>query len=120
MVQDEDYTVEMINLNRVVVTGLQFHDYALCTHGLDAGTELQLVREAFNKFDHKAIAVYTSGYKIGYVAHEENKILHTLLDRGVPLVGYVVEHNINRPVLKGERRLVMAVYMPYTFLLEQE
>lgn len=120
MEQGKDYVVEMINLNRVEVTGLQFHDYAMNAQELVVGTELQLIREAFNEFDRKAIAVYRGSNKIGFVAREENNMLHVLLDRGVPLYGYVTEHDTERGITKGNRRLMMAVYMPYTFLLEQE
>lgn len=120
LVEGVDYIVENINLMRTEVVGLQFHDYAVVARDIEIGDELEMRREAFNQHDNGAIAVYYNGFKIGYVAREDNRALHILMDRDVPLYGFVIEHNKRAGITKGQRRLVMVVYMTYTFLVEDD
>jgi hypothetical protein len=42
----------------------------------------QLVLEPDNPYDHRAIAVYWNGYKMGYVPRKDNKVLYNLLKDG--------------------------------------
>lgn len=110
--------VENINLLRTEVTGLQFHNYARYAKVIEVGDQLVLKREKLNEFDRAAIAVYFNDDKIGFVAKEENKILSKLADHGVPLEAFVVEHNKEAGIYKGNQRLMVNIYMPYTFVLE--
>lgn len=110
--------VENINLLRTEVTGLQYYDYSRFAKRIEIGDQLELRREKCNDFDNKAIAVYFEGYKIGFVAKEENKILSKLADHGVPLEAFVVGHNKEAGIYKGDQRLMVNIYMPYTFVLE--
>lgn len=110
--------VENINLLRTEVTGLQFHDYARFANQIEVGDELRLARERLNEFDRAAIAVYIGSNKIGFVAKEENKILAKLADHDVPLEAFVVEHNKEAGIYKGNQRLMINIYMPYTFVVQ--
>lgn len=110
--------VEHINLLRSEVTGLQYYDYARHAKQIDIGDQLELRREKLNEFDRAAIAVYYEGDKIGFVAKEENKILANLADHEVPLEAFVVEHDKSAGIYKGNKRLMMNIYMPYTFVLQ--
>lgn len=111
--------VENINLIRGEVTGLQYHNYALFAKTLEVGDKLELRREKLNQYDRSAIAVYFEGDKIGFVASEDNKILSVLQDHEVPLEAYVTEHNRNAGIYKGNKRLMMAIFMPYTFVVAE-
>lgn len=110
--------VENINLLRTEITGLPYHDYACYAKVLEVGDVLELRREKLNEFDRAAIAVYFQGDKIGFVAKEENKILAKLADHDVPLEAFVVEHNKDVGIYKGQQRLMVNIYMPYTFVLQ--
>ena len=110
--------VENINLLRTEITGLQYHDYARHAKTLEVGDVLELRREKMNEFDRAAIAVYFEGDKIGFVAKEENKILSKLADHDVPLEAFVVEHNKDAGIYKGNQRLMANIYMPYTFVIQ--
>ena len=117
MAEQMQLMVENINLIRGEVTGLQFHDYARYAKQLEVGDRLELRRERLNRFDNAAIAVYFEGDKIGFVAKEDNKILSVLQDHEVPLEAFVTEHNKEAGIYKGNKRLMMAIYMPYTFVV---
>lgn len=117
MAEQMQLLVENINLLRGEVTGLQFHNYALHAKTLEVGDKLELRRERLNEFDRSAIAVYFEGDKIGFVASEDNKILANLQDHEVPLEAFVTEHNKNASIYKGNKRMMMAIYMPYTFVV---
>lgn len=120
MTEQVSLVVEDINLIRGEVTGLQFHDYARCAKALEIGDRLELHRERLNEFDRAAIAVYFEGSKIGFVAKEDNKILSVLQDHEVPLEAFITEHNKDASIYKGNKRLMMAIYMPYTFVTETD
>lgn len=108
--------VEAINLVRMEVVGLQYHNYALVARRLGIGDFLEFEREQGNKYDSKAIIVKYNGIKIGYMPKEANESFARMLDAGVGLFGVVVEHNVSNSIYKGCNRLMMAVYMNYTFM----
>lgn len=54
--------------------------------------ELILVREPENKYDHKAIAIYTEqGNKLGYIPRDENHIPSTLADNDIFIGAEIIE-----------------------------
>ena len=113
--------IEVINvqLQTVEVVGLQFYEYAAIARKLTVGEELQLQHEAWNEFDRKAIAIYYKDHKIGFVAKEQNHLLHQLMGKEIPLTAYILDHNMNNGYMKGQQRLMVQVYMPYTFLITE-
>lgn len=77
---------ERVRDNVILVTkivGTKFRDLTLAAEIVDKGKILQLVREADNEFDHKAIAVtLADGYILGYIPRADNAVLATLMDNG--------------------------------------
>ncbi|MDX8410908.1 MAG: HIRAN domain-containing protein [Mariprofundaceae bacterium] len=61
------------------------------------GDALTLVREAENKYDKRAVAVYWHRRKLGYVPRVENAAVAQMLDRGDHLAARIVrlEHSSN-------------------------
>ena len=108
-----------INLMRAEVVGLQYYNYARFAQLLRIGDALQLTRERLNEHDRAAIAVYFMGEKMGFIAKESNKILSILQDHEVPLEAFIVEHNEKASIYKGDGRLMVNIYMPYTFVVEE-
>ena len=49
---------------------------------MEIGKKLELVREAENKYDPKAVAIYYKDYKLGFVPRGENEDLSHFLDMG--------------------------------------
>lgn len=49
---------------------------------LHIGTQLRLVREADNKFDPYAVAIYYKEYKLGFIPQGKNQTVSQLLDLG--------------------------------------
>lgn len=114
-----DIEVTNVQLQVVEVVGLQFYEYAAIAQDLIVGEELQLQHEAWNEHDRKAIAIYYRDHKIGFVAKEQNHLLHQLMDKEIPLTAYILDHNMNNGYMKGQQRLMAQVYMPYTFLITE-
>lgn len=116
----EELEVESINLMRTEIVGLQFYDYARNARHIQVGDELELVREQLNVHDSYAIAVYYEGEKIGFIAKENNQMLSRMLEHGVALEAYVVEHDMKKSIYKGDGRLMANIYMLYTFVVVDE
>ena len=64
------------------VAGFSFWEGCMAFGELKIGTKLRLVREADNKYDPNAVAIYHEGYKLGFVPRNENIIIAQLLDLG--------------------------------------
>lgn len=80
-------TAESIRLliQRSPLAGSQY--YALGEHwqALRVGDKLDLVREAANKFDGRAIRIDWQGHKLGYVPRAANRLIAEALDEGEKL-----------------------------------
>lgn len=64
------------------LAGFQYHyDEALWSR-LSVGQRLQLVREADNKYDDRAVRVEWQGHKLGYIPRLDNAAISQLLDCG--------------------------------------
>lgn len=55
------------------------------------GTELSLVRNAGNKHDKNAVALYLNGQRVGYVSKEKNEIIAHMMDAGKTFVCRVTD-----------------------------
>lgn len=64
------------------VAGWNWHDGDSIWSMLKPGKKLRLVREASNKHDKQAVALYFSNTKIGYIPKKDNTKIAELLDAG--------------------------------------
>lgn len=103
--------MEYINLIRLEVVGLQYHNYLRYVEKIKVGDCLELRREADNVHDSKAISLFYDKVKIGYLPKESNAILAAIMDGEVPLEARVSKHNKEASILKGDGRLMVAIYM---------
>ncbi|MBP2624014.1 HIRAN domain-containing protein [Streptococcus oricebi] len=61
------------------ISGFAYHDGLEVIEELKLGQPVQLVVEPDNPYDPKAVAIYYSEHKIGYVPNYKNQDLFTLL-----------------------------------------
>lgn len=67
------------------VAGWQYHQGDSVLSSLATDTPLKLHREPQNPYDEMAIAVYASGFKLGYVPKIHNTVIAGLMDQNVSL-----------------------------------
>lgn len=71
-----------IELQRSPVAGFQYHQGEAIWPALVVGAPVDLVREAGNPYDARAVRVEWQGQKLGYVPRIDNTAVSQLLDRG--------------------------------------
>ena len=98
--------VECIYRGRVM--GLSYHNYCLVAKQLEAGDELEMVREENNKHDANAIRLDFKGIKIGYIARSDNQILAKLMDCDLDLRCFVSIHDRNASF---EQRMLVQIFL---------
>lgn len=64
------------------VAGFQYHEGEAVWAGLREGLVVDLVREADNVHDDKAVRIDWAGRKLGYLPRAENHAVAQLMDRG--------------------------------------
>lgn len=64
------------------LAGFQYHHGETLWPQLAVGQSLQLVREADNKYDVRAVRVDWQGCKLGYIPRLDNAAVSQLMDRG--------------------------------------
>lgn len=64
------------------IAGFTFWEGCMVFHELKIGTQLKLIREADNKFDPYAVAIYHKDYKLGFIPEGQNQTISQLLDLG--------------------------------------
>lgn len=64
------------------IAGFTFWEGCIAMSELKVGKRLRLVREADNRFDPYAVAIYYEGYKLGFVPRGENMVICQFLDLG--------------------------------------
>lgn len=64
------------------LAGFQYHHGEALWPQLAVGQALQLVREADNRYDSRAVRVEWQGHKLGYIPRLDNAAVSQLLDRG--------------------------------------
>lgn len=75
------------------VAGFQYHDgQDLDVQAvLATGRDLLLVREPYNEYDARAIAIQTVDQdKVGFIPRKNNLILASMMDQGLPLFAEIV------------------------------
>jgi len=83
------------------VAGCQYYDWKDLEDTLKQGQPLQLRREPHNRYDHKAIEVFSGRYKLGYISRSDNQILAKLMDQNITLTARVAEYNLDLSVRYG-------------------
>lgn len=64
------------------VAGFMYWDGCEAFSRLEIGTKLELVREADNRHDADAVAIYFKDYKLGFIPGSENGVFAQFLDMG--------------------------------------
>ena len=73
------------------LAGFQYHHGEMLWAQLAIGQALQLVREADNPYDNRAVSVEWQGRKLGYIPRLDNAAVSQLLDRGERLEAVIVK-----------------------------
>lgn len=73
------------------VAGFQYHEGDKVFHHLRVDTPLALAREADNKYDHDAVAVYFKDHRLGFVPRADNTAVAQMLDRGECISARIVQ-----------------------------
>lgn len=71
------------------LAGFQYHAGATLWSQLQPGDALQLVREADNEYDDKAVRVEWHGQKLGYLPRRENRAVAAAMDAGERVEGRI-------------------------------
>ncbi|MEN8168730.1 MAG: HIRAN domain-containing protein [Pseudomonadota bacterium] len=67
------------------VAGFQYHQGEKLWPQLCEGMPLELMREAHNRHDQRAVAIYCQGEQLGYLPRSENQAVSTMLGSGLSL-----------------------------------
>lgn len=73
------------------IAGFQHHQGETLWTQLAINQPLQLVREANNKYDNRAVLVEWQGHKLGYLPKLDNAAVSQLLDRGEKLEAVIAK-----------------------------
>jgi hypothetical protein len=105
--QETQVTAKIL-LQESPLAGFQFHEGKQLWRELRVGDALQLVREADNPHDARAVRVEWRGHLLGYVPRADNEAVARLLDRGTRLEARVVRLRESR---NPWRRVLFEVYV---------
>ncbi len=97
------------------VAGFQYHDgQDLDVQAvLATGRDLLLVREPYNEYDSRAIAIQTAYQdKVGFIPRKNNLILASMMDQGLPLFAEIVTFDPAQIEEASWNCLRIRVYMP--------
>ena len=64
------------------IAGFSHWEGCLVINELKPGAKLNLVRDAHNPFDPRAVAIYYGDTKLGYIPKNHNEDISTFLDMG--------------------------------------
>ena len=64
------------------IAGFTYWDGCMAFQELKIGSRLRLEREADNKFDPHAVAIYYKDFKLGFIPREDNVMVSKFLDLG--------------------------------------
>jgi hypothetical protein len=82
-------TAQSIELQRSPIAGFQYHDGETVWSQLRVADALQLIREAGNVYDPRAVRVEWQGHILGYVPRLDNATISHLLDHQQNLQAYI-------------------------------
>ena len=104
----ETQVTARILLQESPLAGFQFHDGKQLWGELRVGDPLQLVREADNPHDGRAVRVEWRGRFLGYVPRADNEAVARLLDHGTRLEARIVRLRESR---NPWQRVLFEVYV---------
>ena len=81
----------ILKLQESHIAGFQYYQGEQAWTQLRIDDPLTMIREPGNPHDKRAVAVYWSRHKLGYLPRRENHAAAQLLDRGFPLQGRILE-----------------------------
>ena len=70
------------HLSHFNIAGFTYWEGCIAFQKLKVGSQLRLVREADNKFDPHAVALYFGEHKLGFIPQDENQFISQFLDLG--------------------------------------
>ena len=85
-----------IQYDSFYVAGYRYYDGHTVLHKLKSGEELELVRDQYNPYDHRAVEVKTSYHtKLGFIPMDQNQMTAFFMDHGLPVMATVreIQHN---------------------------
>ncbi len=83
----EGYIIDHSYYTKVV--GVTYSGRQRILPNLQDGMALDFVREPHNFHDKNAIAIYCSGWQIGYLSREEAAEIAPIMDKGIPVDGVI-------------------------------
>lgn len=100
--------IRKVELQRSPVAGFQYHQGGAIWPLLVLGSPVDLVREAENPYDARAVRVEWQGQKLGYVPRIDNAAVSQLLDRGEAVSAAITELSISA---NPWERIEFAIYL---------
>ena len=70
------------HLSHFNIAGFTYWEGCIAFQELKIGSRLRLVREADNKFDPYAVAIYYENTKLGFIPRGENQLVAQFMDLG--------------------------------------
>ena len=95
-----------LTIQESAVAGFQYHAGPALFDRLAPGQPIDLMREADNRFDPRAVRLDWHGRKIGYLPRHENAAVAQMLDRGETLTATISQR---RAEANPWRRLAVRV-----------
>lgn len=105
-----DKKVKKVHLTNFHVAGFGYWDGCEAFKHLKIGTKVKLVREADNRFDPYAVAIYYKDYKLGFIPRTNNHDISKFIDMGYE---NIFEVRITRitPDVHPEQQLEVVVHI---------
>lgn len=74
--------ISRVHLTHFHIAGFSYYEGPIVFDNLKIGTQLIMKREADNRYDQHAIALYFEDTKLGFIPQGQNEILAKLMDAG--------------------------------------
>ena len=103
-------TVKKVHLANFHIAGFGYWEGCEAFEQLKIGTKLELVREADNRFDPYAVAIYYGEYKLGFIPRGSNHDISKYLDMGLDDI-YEVRITRITPDVHPEQQVEVIVYI---------
>ncbi len=92
------------------IAGFAYGEGCIVMDEVKVGTQVQLVRDNYNKFDPLAIAIYYKNSKLGYIPHDKNNLLALFLDMDYNDIFEVRISRLN-PNAHPEKQVYINIYL---------
>lgn len=92
------------------IAGFTFHEGCMVFGELNIGSRLRFEREADNRFDPYAVAIYYRNRKLGFVPRDQNTLIAQLLDLGYHNIFEVVVQRLS-PDAHPEKQVGIVVFL---------